>query len=162
MSDQPTHFEPVPLTIEQATHLFKHVCTPSQLADLQDGLDAIIAVLTEVNGLDYYITRQAKSELETLAAAFHTITDEPTVQFESVAYQIVVPSAPPELSDDEAPDPEPASEKHLDALVYVRELREWSVEHPNELVPGDDTQTIFTSPDDDGLSWLDPFRPDAP
>ncbi|MBX3084609.1 MAG: hypothetical protein KF716_23430 [Anaerolineae bacterium] len=116
----PEHFEPVPLSIEQATHLFKHVCTPSQLADLQDGLDAIIAVLTEVNGLDYYITRQAKSELETLAAALHTITDEPTVQFEGTAYQIVVPSTP------------------------------------------NDTQPVTTSPDDDDLSWLDPFRPDAP
>lgn len=125
MSDQPTQFEPVPLTVEQATHLFKHVCTPTQLADLQDGIDAIISVLTEINGLEYYITRQCKAEMETLAAALHAITDEPTVQFEGVAYQIVVP---PAIS----------------------------------LVPGDDTQNLFTSPDDDDLSWLDPFRPDAP
>jgi hypothetical protein len=85
-------FEPVPLTIEQATHLFKHVCTPTQLADLQDGIDAILSVLTEINGLDYYITRQAKSELETLATALHTVTDEPTVQFEGRAYQISIPT----------------------------------------------------------------------
>lgn len=98
MLEQPIHFDPIPLTIEQATHLFKHVCTPTQLADLQDGIDSIISVLTEIDGLNYYISSPTKSELETLAAALHAITDEPTLRFEGNTYQIVVPTDTQPLS----------------------------------------------------------------
>lgn len=108
MSNPPTpqHFEPVPLTIEQATHLFKHLCKTDDLADLQDGVDAFIAVMIEIDGLDYFISRQAKDELMIIASALHTITDEPTVHFENEEFRIVVPAlsihnAPPSPDNDD-------------------------------------------------------------
>lgn len=100
MSNQPTAqpFEPVPLTLEQATHLFKMTCTSSQLADLQDGVDAVIAVLTEIDALNYYITDTMRLELLTISKALHTVTDEPTLRFEGHAYQIIVPTDTQPLS----------------------------------------------------------------
>lgn len=112
--------------LEAFVHDLKLRASNEQIADLQDGLDAVLVVLNEINLLDAF-DENTRTDLETLAAALHTITDEPTVQFEGAAYQIVVPAMP-----DVA------------------------------LVSGDDTQNVFTSPDDDDLSWLDPFRPDAP
>lgn len=101
MSDQPT-----PLTVELAAHLFKLNCNPEQLADLQDGVDAFIAVLIAIDALDYYITRSTRNELEMIAAALHVITDEPMmplIQLDDEYFKATVPVAPDVLPDDTRP-----------------------------------------------------------
>lgn len=92
--------------LEAFVHDLKLRASNEQIADLQDGLDAVLVVLNEINLLDAF-DENTRTDLETLAAALHTITDEPTVQFEGTAYQIVVPNPalidrrPPTLPEDD-------------------------------------------------------------